>query len=87
MTTDNGFTNWPTELVVLNIMNDGGLYRELVHAKLDPAWQDCRAAFNAYYERNKADFEDCGPGFFSPVNWREVAHNVQAKRNDLRRMA
>lgn len=83
MATNNGFTNWPTELVVMNIMNDGGLYRELIHAQLDPIWQNCRDAFEAYLNRNPTDFEECGPGFFGSVNWHEVKHEVQAKRTEL----
>lgn len=83
MATNNGFTNWPTELVVMNIMNDGGLYRELVQAKTGPIWQNCRDAFDAYRKRNPADFEECGPGFFASVNWREVAHEIRTKRTEI----
>jgi hypothetical protein len=78
--TDNGFTNWPTELAVLNIMNDGGLYKSLVLAERAPSRMQCHSTFLNYVHRNARDFEDCEPdpfAFFASVNWYEVAENIK----------
>lgn len=83
MKSENGFSNFETEIVILNIMNDAGLFNSLVHAEKAPSWINCRSAFMGYYARNKRHFEDCETGFFANINWDEVAQNIKAKRLDM----
>lgn len=77
--TDNGFTNAATEHAVLILLNDYQAYRQLIYDVL-PDWRHCKGALHEWLERNEID----DPEQFNHVNYMEVAHNIRAKRREIR---